>query len=309
MPAVRRVEVGRHGPEDVIWSDDGRVLTGTDDGAILAVDPHTSDVEVLTSTGGRPLGLDRGPDGWLYICDHDRGVLRWRAGLSEPELLVGEVGGRRVHFASNVAVAQDGSFVFSTSTQRYGLDDWLGDIMEHSGTGRLLRCGVDGQVEVLLDDLQFANGVVLAPDESHVLVAETGAYRVTRRWLSGPRAGSTDRVVENLPGFPDNMSVGSDGLVWIGMAAPRNALLDRLAPRPPWMRRLIHALPHALTPKPPDQAWALAIDFDGEVRVDLQTDAPGYRMVTAVAEHDGVLALGGVEETAIGIVDLRGVGD
>ena len=39
-----------------------------------------------------------------------------------------------------------------------------------------------------MDGLQFANGVVLSPDESYLLVAETGAYRITRLWLGGARA-------------------------------------------------------------------------------------------------------------------------
>jgi sugar lactone lactonase YvrE len=79
---------------------------------------------------------------------------------------------------------------------------------------------------------------VRAPDGSSPLFAGTAAYRVSRYWLIGPRAGSTEQPVEDLPGFPDNMSLGSDGLPRIGIAAPRNALLDRLLPLPGVLRQL-----------------------------------------------------------------------
>jgi hypothetical protein len=56
----------------------------------------------------------------------------------------------------------------------------------------------------MLTGLHFANGVALAADESFVAVAETGAYRLTRLWLSSPDPGRSDMLVDNLPGFPDN---------------------------------------------------------------------------------------------------------
>ncbi|HSU00164.1 MAG TPA: hypothetical protein VLJ85_21140 [Geodermatophilus sp.] len=87
-----------------------------------------------------------------------------------------------------------------------------------------------------------------APDGSSPLFAGTAAYRVSRYWPTGPRAGSIEQPVEDLPGFPDNMSLGSDGLPWIGIAAPRNALLDRLLPLPGVLRQLVWNLPDALRP-------------------------------------------------------------
>jgi hypothetical protein len=166
--------------------------------------------------------------------------------------------------------------------------------------GRLLRRTPDGRVETLLDGLQFANGVVLAPDCSCVLVAETGAYRITRLWLSGPKAGTHDILIDNLPGFPDNMSLGSDGLVWVGIPTPRNPLLDRLHPLPGLLRRAVWALPPRLTPKPRTTTWVLAVSFDGELVHDLQADH-GYSMVTSVCERDGVLYLGSLHEPAIAV--------
>ena len=136
-------------------------------------------------------------------------------------MLVDTVDGERLTFASNVAAHPDGTIWFTTSTSRWDL--------EHH---RLLRRDPDGTVTTLLSGLAFANGLVLAPDGSHLLFAEAAGYRVSRYWLTGPRAGGTEPLVEDLPGFPDDTSLGGDGLLRIGIAAPRNALLDRLLPRP-----------------------------------------------------------------------------
>ena len=120
---------------------------------------------------------------------------------------------------------RDGSVYFSDSSRRFGIDHWRAELFEHSGTGRLVRLSPDDKVEVLLDGLQFANGVALAPDESFVCVAETTAYRVQRYWLKGARAGQRDLLIDNLGGFPDNLSTGTDGLIWVAQAAPRSKRL------------------------------------------------------------------------------------
>ena len=63
-------------------------------------------------------------------------------------------------------------------------------------------------------------------------MAETGHYRVLKHWLQGDKAGNTEILIENLPGFPDNMSTGLDGRFWLGLASPRNALLDKISDKP-----------------------------------------------------------------------------
>ncbi len=304
MPEPRLLDLPGAVPEDVVLAPDGRIVTGISGGAILLVDPRDGAVEQIADTGGRPLGLHAYPDGSLLICDSERGLLR----LSEPhgtlEVLVDEVDGERLNFTSNVVADEDGTIYFSASTRRYSFDDYLGDFFEHSGTGRLFRRTPDGRVETLSDGLQFANGVVLAPDRSHILVAETAAYRITRYHLSGPKAGTSDHLIENLPGLPDNMGLGSDGLVWVALVTPRNPLLDMLLPLPGILRKLIWAIPASLQPKPVRTAWVQAYSFDGTLVHDLQREGDRYAMVTGVAEQDGTLYLGTLAEPAIAVVRL-----
>ena len=168
LTVLRRLSTGDRGPEDVVFDHAGQIVTGTGNGRVVRIDPATGERVVLADTGGRPLGLQPCADGSVLVCDHDRGLLRVTAD-GAVEVLAGGI-----PFASNVVQASDGTIWFTSSTSRWDLKNHLGDVFEHSCTGRLLRRDPDGTVTTLLDDLKFANGLVLAPDESHLLIAETG---------------------------------------------------------------------------------------------------------------------------------------
>ena len=301
------------GPEDVAVDQQGRIVAGLQDGRIVRVAPGDGPVRTLADTGGdiprdgdrvlgRPLGVEVDRDGTLVVCDAHRGLLRIHPDTGTVSELVGAselIDGRPLGVCNNAAIAADGTIWFSDSSARFPLEHWKGDLLEHSGTGRLLRRDPDGRVEVRLTGLHFANGVALAADGSFVVVAETGAYRLSRLWLSGPGEGRSDVLVDNLPGFPDNISAGSDGLIWIAIGSPRNAMLDRLASRPPVLRKLLWALPEPLLPKPADTVWVQAVDERGRLVHDLQTTMPGFSMVTGVREHAGAVWLGSLHSDAI----------
>jgi sugar lactone lactonase YvrE len=302
--SVRVLPVGGTGPEDVLVDSTGRVLTGVADGRILRLDPVSGAVVTLGDTGGRPLGLEWLPDGALLVCDAHRGLLRLDLRSGRLDVLVRDVAGTPMRFCNNAAVAPDGTVYFTDSSRRFGIEHWRGDILEHSGTGRLLRRAPGGDVTMLLDGLQFANGVALAADGSWVAVAETGSYRVLRCWLTGERAGRAEPLVDGLAGFPDNISTGPDGLVWITLASPRNPTLDRLHALPPLLRRIAWSLPQALLPEPERSLHVIAVDATGTVVHDLHGPADAYHFVTGVREHHGAVYLGSLEESAVAILEL-----
>ena len=136
-----------------------------------------------------------------------------------------------MRFCNNAAIAGDGTIWFSDSSTHYGIQQWKDDFVQDTRTGRLLRRDLDGTVTVVLDGLAFANGVALSADEDFVAVAETGARTVVRRWLPGPRAGERDLLVDDLPGYPDNIARGSDGLIWVTIASPLDPVVERLQRR------------------------------------------------------------------------------
>ena len=212
-----------------------------------------------------------------------------------------------MRFCNNAAVAADGTIWFSDSSRHYGIEEWKDDFVQDTHTGRLVRRDPDGTVTVVLDGLAFANGVALAADESYVAVAECRGRTVVRLWLTGPRAGERDHLVTDLPGYPDNISRGSDGLIWVtigepGRRARRAARLGAAGAAQGWSR----GSPRRLQPAPKRTIRVQAYDDDGRLvhDVDLAEHGPGFHMVTGVREHDGRVWLGSLHEPAVAVHDL-----
>jgi sugar lactone lactonase YvrE len=297
-PGAEDVVVGLHG------RDEGAVFTGTADGSIWRLAHDGRRVDRVAHTGGRPLGLEVDPDGRLLVCDAHRGVLRVdpRDGAVEP--LVTTVAGRPMVFCNNAAVADSGEIWFTDSSTRYGIERWKDDFVQDTRTGRLLRRGTDGEVEVVLDGLAFANGVALSRAGDFVAVAETAARTVVRHWIAGDRAGSRDLLVGDLPGYPDNNALGSDGLVWVTIASPRDPLVERLQRGPQWLRRQVTRIPERLQPAPKRTVRVQAYDADGRLVHDCDVATERYHMATGVREHDGRVWLGSLEEGAVAVLDL-----
>lgn len=306
----RWIAVGGRGPEDVIADPEGRVLTGVEDGRILRLDgmadPARTRVETVAETGGRPLGLELLPDGGLLVCDARRGLLRIGLDDGAVRVLADSVTGEPLRFCSNVVALSDGTVCFTVSSRRYPLEQWIGDLAEHTGTGRLLRLspGAD-RPEVLLEGLQFANGVVVSGDESFLVVAETGARRLTRYWLAGPKAGSSEPFAENLPGMPDNLwRDGPGGPIWVALAGPHVPALDLLHRAAPAVRRAAARIALYAPYRPAAMAGALAVDDEGRVLHHIVRRRSGFRMVTSACVADGLLILGSLWERGIAVCEL-----
>jgi sugar lactone lactonase YvrE len=240
----------------------------------------------------------------MLIADAHNGLLLMDD-QGRVETLVHEVEGREMVFCNNAAVAGNGDIWFSDSSTLHPIEDWKKDLVEHTQTGRLLCRRADGSVEVHLDGLAFANGVALAPDESWVAVAETGRRTVVRLWLTGERAGQREYLVADLPGYPDNIALGSDGLVWVTIASPTDPVVEFLQQRTPlFVRRSVTRIPEALQPKPKRTVRVQAYDGAGALVHDVHGDASSYHMVTGVREHDGRVWMGSLHEPAVAVVEL-----
>lgn len=302
FPPIRRIDLPALG-EDVAIDADGRLLAGLADGRVVRVTPVDGKLELIAHTRGRPLGIEIAPNGELIVCDARHGLLRIEP---EPDGDVDILVARGTHglaLCNNAAIARDGTIYFSDSSQRHPLEHWRADLVEHRATGRLLRRSPDGRIEVLLTELQFANGVALAADESFVVVAETGAYRLTRLWLSGTRRGESEPMCE-LPGFVDNLASDDRGRIWAAVAAPRNAALDFLHRSHPVLRKLFWQLPQRLQPQPSRATSVFAVDEDGDVVIGYAGTSPTFHLVTGMRARGGKLYLASLEESALGELTL-----
>jgi sugar lactone lactonase YvrE len=301
-PGAEDVVVATSGPEA------GNVFTGTEDGAIYRVTPDGARVERVAHTGGRPLGLEWSPDGRLLVCDAHRGLLWADPATGTVETIVDHVAGVPMRFCNNAAIAADGTIWFSDSSTRYPIERWKDDFVQDTRTGRLLRRDPDGTVTTVLDGLAFANGVALSAAEDFVCVAETGARTVVRHWLTGPKQGTRDLLCPDLPGYPDNIARGSDGLIWITVASPRDPVVERLQRGPMPLRKVVTRIPAKLQPKPKQTVRVVAYDDRGQLVHDIDI-TPGehgasYHMVTGVREHEGRVWMGSLHEPAIAVYDL-----
>lgn len=301
---VRVYDASSHGTEDVLVLADGYVITGLEDGRIVAIDPADGTETELANTGGRPLGIEHHQDGGQVICDARKGLLHLGADGTLTTLETG-FDGVPFMFCNNAGVAKDGTIYFTDSSTKFGIDDWRGDLLEHRPTGRLFRRDPDGSVDLLADGLAFANGVALAADESFVVVAETAAYCLKRLWLTGEDQGTLEQFGPVLPGFPDNISTGEDGNIWVTIASPRDSALDLLLPRAPFLRKVVWALPQRFQPQPKSLIHVQAYSPDGTLVHDIAGENDRFGMPTGVRQAGDTVWMGSLEKSTIAAFELR----
>jgi len=294
----RSIDVDPHlGPEDVALGHDGFLYATSHGGKILKISPRDQSVEIFATTGGRPLGIEVDYDGSLLVANAYLGLQRISTDGDVSNILT-EVNGKPLVYADDVAVARDGTIYVSEASTKFAAESFGGtleasllDIVEHGGNGLVVEFTPStGVARVILDGLNFANGVAVSDDQQSLIIAETGHYRIHRLWLKGPQAGTSDVIVDNLPGFPDNINNGINGRLWIGFVAPRNRLLDKFSGNP-FVRKMLQRAPAFLRPRPERSSHVIAITEDGQVLMNLQDPEARYPMLTGVLETRTTLFL------------------
>ena len=100
-----------------------------------------------------------------------------------------EVDGKTAKIFNAVAPAKDGRIFYTASSTNYHFDEALGEFFG-APSGRLLVYDpIKHKSEVLQEEIHFANGILLSPNEDYVIVAECLQYRVLKHWLQGSRKG------------------------------------------------------------------------------------------------------------------------
>ncbi len=307
LKGIETLPIGEnYGPEEVVLDAEGRIYAATHEGWIVRLMPDGSQPQNWVDTGGRPLGMDFDGRGNLIVADAFRGLLKITPDGQITELAT-QADGIPIGYANNVDVAADGRIYFSDASTKFGAKTSGGtypasllDLLEHGGHGRLLiHDPATGNTTTLLDGLNFANGVAVSPDQTYVLVNETGAYRIQRYWITGPKAGQAEPFIEALPGFPDNLTTGQDGRYWAALISPRSPLLDRLADKP-WLRKVVQRLPAFLRPKAVPYGHIIALNGEGKVILDLQDPTAAFPLTSSITETNDYLYLGSLTTAAVG---------
>ena len=313
LAGVERISLGNgdarpgagFGPEDVAIDAEGRIYAGLDDGRIMRLQADGTRPEEFSNTHGRPLGLIFDGNGNLIVADAINGLLSI-ARDGSVSVLATEVDGLRFACTNDLDVAKDGTIYFTDASSKFPLSNYRADLLEHGGNGRLLAYDPKTKTtRTLIKDLCFANGVAVSPDQTFVLVVETGTYRIDRFWLSGPKQGRSEVFIDNLPGFPDGISSNGKDKFWLALVTPRDKTLDTLLPHP-FLRKVVYRLPRFVQPGPKRYSFVLALDVNGKVVDNLQNPASDcYAEIANVVEHNGALYFGSIGESTVGRFNLH----
>ncbi|CAB3363936.1 Hypothetical predicted protein [Cloeon dipterum] len=197
---------------------------------------------------GRVVGINFDSKGYLYAADPYYGIYKINVDTGKFIHLIKTdvpIEGKTVRVANSVAVAKDGTVYWTSSictNPGVDVEDAVVAIFA-DGNGRLFKYDpIEKTNKVLIDKINFANGLALSPNEDFIVVSETVQCRLLRYWLKGPKQGSADVFIDGLPGIPDNIHLIKGGLFEVSLAQPRTKQqplpIDSLAPYP-LVRRFI----------------------------------------------------------------------
>ena len=290
---------GHTGPEDIVLKDN-KIYVGYDSGVIMSNDG------IFSNTKGRPLGMAFDSEENLIIADAVRGLISIdRNGEVKTLSTKSDSDNIPFKFVDDLDIANDGKIYFSDASSKYGYGSDRLELFEHTPNGRLLVYDpATKETTTLLNDLYFANGVALSTDESFVLVNETCMYRIQKYWLKGEKAGTSEVFIENLPGFPDNVSSNKEGIFWVALFNPRNNFVE-MSSNKPFLRKIVLRLPELLQPQPIRHSFVLGLDESGKIVHNLQYQSnKAYSPITSVKQYENNLYFGSLTHPGWGKIKV-----
>ncbi|MGA7808524.1 ABC transporter permease [Bradyrhizobium sp.] len=314
---VSLIGLGRiEAPEDVILDRNDVLYAGSRHGDIIRFHPPDYErMEVFAHIGGQPLGMAFDRQDNLYVCIGGMGLYRIKPdGAVEKATdetnrsLYSVNDDSRLRLADDLDITDDGLIFFSEATVRYEMDEWPVDGLEARGNGRIICYDTKtGVTHTALRGLKFPNGVAVASDGQSILFAETFGCSVKRYWFAGPKKGAVEVVMDNLPGYPDNINLASDGNYWLALVGMRSPALDLAWKMPGFRRRMAKRVPidEWLFPNI-NTGCVVKFNEQGKI-LDSFWDLKGvnHPMITSMREHRGYLYLGGIANNRIGRFKLE----
>ena len=155
----------------------------------------------LSLTGHHPSGLGFRPDGTLLITStENRQVLRYDG---DTVGLIADL--------SALVPADLGDMVVDDVGRAY-----VGSQAREGGV--IARIDPDDSVTVVAQNLDFPNGMVITPDRTTLIVAESIGRRLTAFTIAADGSLSDRRLfADGLDGPPDGICLDADGGVWVAM--------------------------------------------------------------------------------------------
>tara|TARA_B100000989_G_C19509400_1_gene458180 strand:- start:104 stop:1249 length:1146 start_codon:yes stop_codon:yes gene_type:complete len=268
---LQQIAVGNvNGPEAIAFDDNDLMYTANEDGRIIVLNSDGSNPHDFAQTGGRPLGLKFDSNGNLIVADAFQGLLSIDT-AGQISMLTSGYGGLPFMLTDDLDIGSDGTIYFSDASSVNNLNNLNNDWGQ--ANGRLLSYNPNTDVtNLLLDNLYFANGVALSPDESYLLVNESAVNHIRRYWLTGPNAGQTEVFsnVSQFQGLPDNITHNGESLFWVATF---------FGP-------------------------VIALDNNGQILYQLNFDSNLFTENTSAIEYNDTLYLGTLHDSIIGKIPI-----
>jgi sugar lactone lactonase YvrE len=184
---------------------------------VIAVSPDGA-TEMVAEVPGSPSGLGWLPDGTLLVVSmRDRTLLRVDDGAT---VVHADLSAHSGPEANDMVVDAAGRAYVSTI-----------DFMAFADMPptNLVRVDPDGSVTTAADGLSFPNGLVVTPDGSMLIVAESWAHRLTAFDLLPDGSLANRRVWAELGAgcAPDGMALDAEGAMWVADAGGKRAIRVR----------------------------------------------------------------------------------
>ena len=313
---VSLIGLGRiEAPEDVILDRHDNLYAGSRHGDIIRfLPPDYEKMELYAHIGGQPLGMAFDRKDNLYVCIGGMGLYRItpdrkveKATDETNRSLYSINDDSRLRLADDLDITDDGRIFFSEATVRYEMHEWPVDGLEARGNGRIICYDpATNTTRTVLRGLKFPNGICVSRNGQSIFFAETWGCCIKRYWFDGPKKGRVETVIDNLPGFPDNINLSSDGNYWLALVGMRSPALDLAWRMPGFRRRMAKRVPldEWLFPNI-NTGCVLKFNEIGDI-LETYWDKAGinHPMITSMREHKGYLYLGGIMNNRIGRLKL-----
>lgn len=292
---------------------------------------------------GRPLGLafDTINNNNLIVADAYYGI--WQVDItngkkkqliSQYQTFDGKIR-RKAKIFNSVAVNKNGDIFWTDSSSDFTLEDGVLTMLANPSGRLFVYDRVKNQSKVLIDELYFANGIALSPNEDFIVVAETGSSRLIKYHLKGSKKDQYEVFADGLPGTPDNLTPDNEGL-WVPLISPADhdnpfifqslsrfpkirlfllrflsllelpfKFINNALPNP-YTQKVIHFIGHfeSLTTTIPKRTTILRVDWNGNILGSLHGFDKSIRFISHVLPLDDSLLLGSPFNKYLGRVKL-----
>lgn len=293
---------GYYGAEEFVMDKNGNIFCGvhkgeTDfsSGVILKISPSDSVEEWLT-TEKWVTGMQFDKEGDLIAMMNGVGLVRFNKDKTMDILVSQTPDGMPIRMGTGLKIATDEKIYFAnlSSTNETSVKYLNKIILEMKPTGGIYCYEPITKITTTISNGNyFGNGLEISEDENYILVSETSKYRIMKYWIKGEKIGQSEIFMDNLAGFPNNITRRENGNYWIGFTTKRNDQLDNIHPKT-GMKKIVYGLPSFIQPKAEQFGMVIEVSDSGKI-IQALFDTKG-KIVSeagAIKEWNGYLYLGG----------------